>query len=334
MAYVAGFEEDVFISYATLDDKPLLGDSAGWVTQLHENLAARVRQRLGDADVRLWRDIEIRDNDDFNNKIIGRLSKTAALLSILSPSFLNREWTIRELETFVKQAHRGVGLLIKGEKSRIFKVEKLEVPRDALPLSMQGTKSYKFFAQDPEQPGITRELWPQLDRSAYLTALDNLAYDIVNLLRDMEQPAPSQDRLAVYVAETTSDLEDKMIAVRRELRDRGYIVLPEADLPYRGNKYIDAVRKNLELAALSVHLVGCRYGLIPEGPEGDTRSIVRIQHDLAMERGVDPDFVRLIWMPPGLSPMEDSQRAFVEYLHNDAKVQLGADIMETEIRQS
>ena len=48
MAYLAEFEEDVFISYCAIDDAPLLGDPAGWVTQLHENLTARVKQRLGE----------------------------------------------------------------------------------------------------------------------------------------------------------------------------------------------------------------------------------------------------------------------------------------------
>jgi TIR domain len=197
MAYLATFEEDVFISYATLDDKPLFGEAAGWVTQLHENLAARVAQRLGADNVRMWRDVELRGNDELNTKIMGRLSRTAAFLSILSPGFLKRGWTIRELEAFVQHAHRGSGLLVKGERSRIFKVEKLEVPREALPLLMQGTRSYKFFASDPGYPGVTRELWPRYDGPTYLKALDNLAYDIANLLREMDRPVATHDRVAV-----------------------------------------------------------------------------------------------------------------------------------------
>jgi hypothetical protein len=326
MAYLSGFEEDVFISYASLDDKPLLGDRAGWVTQLHENLTARLIQRLGADNVRLWRDIEIRNNEDFTNKIEGRLAKTAALLSVLSPGFLKRQWTVRELKTFVEHAQGGVGLLVKGEKSRIFKVEKLEVPRDALPPPMQGTRSYKFHGPDPEHPRISREFWPQIDRSNYLRKLDELAYDIANLLLEMQGPASSEERVVVYLAETTSDLEDELIAMRRELTDHGYIVLPEGDLPHRSNKYIEEVRKNLKLATMSVHLIGEKYGLIPEG---EIRSTVRIQHDLALERNGEPNFTRFVWMPPGLKPAEDGQRVFVQYLQNDPNVQSGAEIMET-----
>src|ERR1700760_3970196 len=106
MGYLSDFEEDVFISYATIDDDPLPGEQVGWVAQLHQYLDARVKVRLGADNVRLWRDFEIRNNEEFATKIMGRLSKTAALLSVLSPSFLNREWTIRELQTFVQQAER------------------------------------------------------------------------------------------------------------------------------------------------------------------------------------------------------------------------------------
>jgi antitoxin component HigA of HigAB toxin-antitoxin module len=295
------------------------------VTQFHEDLTKRIKVRLGADNVRLWRDIEIRNNDEFTKKIMGRLSKTAALLGVLSPSFLKREWTLRELETFVRHATSGPGLLIKAEKSRIFKVEKINVPRDALPAPMRGTKSYKFYKND-----ANRELRPYLDadRSSYLQQLDDLAIDIANLLKDMEQPDSSPDRLAVYVAETSSDLDDQLRSIRRELTDWGYLVLPEGDLSHRADEYVPQVRENVQQAVLSVHLVGAKYGLVPEG---ETRSIIAIQHDLAMERGSPSEFARLIWMPPGLQSADERQQKFIEYLENDAAVQASCDLMVTKL---
>lgn len=331
MAYLADFEEDVFISYATIDDDRFPGENAGWVAQLHEDLTRRVKVRLGADTVQLWRDLEIRSNEDFTKKIMGRLAKTAALLSVLSPSFLNREWTKLELETFVQQARNGLGLLVQIEKSRIFKVEKLEVARDSLPAAMQGTRTYKFYAPDPGQPAISREFRPQFegDRVNYFRELDNLAIDIASLLQAMAQASPPTAPLAIYVAESTYDLNDRLVAVRRELADRGYRVYPQGDLSHRPDEYIDQVRSNLKKSVLSVHLIGTRYGLIPEG---ETRSIGQIQHELAMERGAsDPDFIRLIWMPADLTPVEENQRKFVEHLQNDAEVQRGAEVLETTL---
>jgi hypothetical protein len=113
------------------------------------------------------------------------------------------------------------------------------------------------------------------------------------------QPGPPPSKL-VYLAETTSDLADERELVRDELQQRGYSVLPEHKLPLEGVKQTQAaIRSDLGRCALCIHLVGARYG---STPEDDPRSVVRLQEELATERAAaDPAFLRLIWMPPGLS---------------------------------
>jgi hypothetical protein len=49
MGYVAGFDEDVFISYAHNDDDVFAPEQWGWVTRLHQDLEQRVRNHLGSA---------------------------------------------------------------------------------------------------------------------------------------------------------------------------------------------------------------------------------------------------------------------------------------------
>ena len=87
MGYLSSFNEDVFISYAHNDDDVYAQEPVGWVTRLHRDLEQRVRSYLG-SDTQFWRDSEIRNNDDFTNKILKRLIKTATFLPVLSPSFL------------------------------------------------------------------------------------------------------------------------------------------------------------------------------------------------------------------------------------------------------
>jgi hypothetical protein len=103
LAYLPNFDEDVFISYAHNDDDVYAQEPWGWVTRLHQDLEQRVRNYLG-SDIRFWRDCEIRNNEDFSNKIFRRLARTATLLSVLSPSFLQREWCRRELDAFTGNA--------------------------------------------------------------------------------------------------------------------------------------------------------------------------------------------------------------------------------------
>jgi hypothetical protein len=341
MAYLPDFDEDVFISYTHDDDVIFEPEQWGWVTQLHQNLEKRVRNYLG-SDVRLWRDCEIRNNEDFTKKIMNRLPRTAAFLSVLSPSFLTHEWCRRELESFAGHAQVQLGVLID-ESSRIFKVEKMPVERDSLPQSMQGTKTYRFFYQpDPAQPKRTKELRPLLGPDyfrRYFEEMDELAYDIAELLKAMakavaaaekhgEKPA-EPDQPTVYLAETTQDLDEKRGQIQRELKSRGYTVLPDVDLPYRADAYKDKVREYLKQAVLSVHLIGAGEGFVPVG---QTKSNVELQYDMAVERAGAGNLVRLIWLPRDVQGSEQSPlRDFIAGLYKDAGAQKGVDLLDFKI---
>jgi hypothetical protein len=137
----------------------------------------------------------------------------------------------------------------------------------------------------------------------------------------------------VYLAETTSDLVKERELVRDELRQRGHSVLPEQKLPLEEMKQTEAaVRADLARCALSVHLVGTRYG---STPEDDARSVVRIQEELATERGAaDAAFLRLLWMPSGLSTpaldiSDQRQKTFIAELQT--RVTAGAELLQMSI---
>jgi Domain of unknown function (DUF4062) len=137
----------------------------------------------------------------------------------------------------------------------------------------------------------------------------------------------------VYLAETTSDLADERELVRDELRQRGYGVLPEQKLPLEEVKQTEnTVRAALTRCALSVHLVGTRYG---STPEDDARSVVRIQEELAAQHGAaDPAFLRLLWMPqglmtPALEITDERQKSFVSELQN--RITGGSELLQTSV---
>ena len=57
MAYIDGFEHDIFISYAHVDDLTASEDEEGWVTSFIEHLKVALGQRFGNFDcVKIWRD--------------------------------------------------------------------------------------------------------------------------------------------------------------------------------------------------------------------------------------------------------------------------------------
>jgi hypothetical protein len=146
-------------------------------------------------------------------------------------------------------------------------------------------------------------------------------------------PSASPPSKSVYLAETTSDLADERELVRDELRQRGYGVLPEEKLPLEELRQTkNTVRAALKRCALSVHLVGTRYG---STPEDDARSVVRIQEELAADHGAaNPAFLRLLWMPQGLMTpaLEISDERHKNYLVElQNRITAGAELLQTSI---
>ena len=57
MAYVPGYKNDIFVSYAHVDNIPLSGSSKGWVETFIDNLSTKLAQKIGRADLfKLWDD--------------------------------------------------------------------------------------------------------------------------------------------------------------------------------------------------------------------------------------------------------------------------------------
>jgi hypothetical protein len=45
---------DVFISYAHIDDQPMMEGQCGWISQFHRSLKVRMAQLLGQ-ELKIWR---------------------------------------------------------------------------------------------------------------------------------------------------------------------------------------------------------------------------------------------------------------------------------------
>jgi len=92
MGYVTGYEHDVFISYAHIDNTPF-GSEKGWVTAFVDDLKNYLDRGLGCRDVKIWMDRELTCNEAFAGNIEDALRNSATLLvaacvvvtAILSP---------------------------------------------------------------------------------------------------------------------------------------------------------------------------------------------------------------------------------------------------------
>lgn len=326
------FESDLLISYAHIDDQSLLEGQPGWVSTLHRILEIRVAQLLGEKP-RIWRDPKLQGNDYFSDTILAeQLPKVAALLTVLSPRYIQSEWCTRELEEFCRVSARSGGVRI-ADKARIFKVVKTPIPRERHPEPLRPLLGYEFYVTDAKT-GRPRELshffGPEAERQ-FLARLDDLAWDICQLLQLLrangsEAPElPAVAKAAVYLAETSFDLREEREAIRRDLLRNGYEVLPDRPLPLVAADLEAFVREQVARCALSIHLIGRGYGVVPDGT---LRSVVSLQHDTAAARRGLP---RLLWLSPGSEAEDERQRTFLEHLRTAPGVHEEAELLEVPL---
>jgi len=327
-----GFEDDVFISYAHVDNETLAAGQDGWVSLLHDRLNKRLQQ-LRREEVKNWRESKLQGYGEFTEALLTKLQRSALFICVLSPAYIKSKWRLNELREFHQRR------VTRGDKVGVFKVVKKPVPFDEQPEELQGLLGYDFYESD-SATGDIHEFSPELSAkhdNRYWSKLEDLAQDILRFLADMKS-WESQAALRldagknIYLAETTSDRAVDRDKVKRELEAFGCIVTPDAELPRTTADEVEAhVRAYLLTAEMSVHLIGERYGLIPEMAAG--RSIVRIQHDLAQARGADPDFRRVIWIPNNLKNVEPAQQVFIKYLQEDHEAARGAELVQGNLEE-
>ena len=246
--------------------------------------------------VRIWRENMLSGADVFHSESQKAIENSAVFVVVASPRYVASDFCRKELETFL-QAAKGRGIQVASH-SRVLRVDKTPVPHNELPPALSSVHGYSFFRLDAagrareffiDDEGRTRE---------YVDRLDDLAYDICRLLIEMRErevrpmKGDSQPGRTVYLAETASDVGQERDQLSRELVARGHQVLPVQTLPLNTGDYVRAVREEMARADLSVHLVGGRRGIVPEGEE---RSIVELQCEIAVQVSKRC----LVWIAPG-----------------------------------
>jgi hypothetical protein len=322
------FEYDAFISYTHIDNLSLVDGSKGWITNLHRALEIRVAQLLGEKP-EIWRDPKLSGNDVFENTLVDQLKRVAALITIVSPRYVKSEWTRRELVEFWKAAEAQGGISIH-DKARIFKVMKTPIPPSLDPPELQHLLGYEFFRIDPETGRVHEwnEAFGTQAQMEFWIKLDDLANDVAALLRILREDSrpPGNGRGKVFLAETTADLKEYREALRRDLQQHGYTVLPAQGLPLVAPEMRSSIQEDLAQCRMSIHPIGRHYGVIPEG---SSVSLQEIQNELAIERGRRGGFVRILWIPSGLEVEEERQAKVIQQLRMDPRMQAGADLLET-----
>jgi hypothetical protein len=333
---------DVLLNYAAIDDYPLQEGKPGWVSQLHRNLEVRMEQLSGEK-VRIARLPEDAIATAIEAEVLQQVSQAKAMISVVSPPFINSQLCRREVEQFWQGAAETGGRYIK-EKSRLLKVLKTAVSEQQMARQLLDIFSplfgFEFFELDAETGRVREfdETFGPVLKQRFFERVYDLAYDgcqVLSLLkqvrgtgqRDLSSAAPDPHRRWVYLATTTSDVADERDRIKRELLERGHVVLPDAPLPMLSRDVETMVRDCLAKCTIAIHLLGQRYGVTPEDSSESIQALqVRLTAEAAQPAG-RADLQRLIWMPGG-EAADERQRAFVQRVQLDPALHQRAEIIE------
>ena len=322
---------DLFISYAQIDNLSISNRDRGWIDLLHERLRIRLAQLLGKPP-KIWRDLKLKGFDLFDDTIVIELKRSAILLCVVSPRYVESDYCRSEIENFINCAG-GIDL---GDKRRLVRIVKTYVPFEQHHPALQDILPYKFYEQNEDSGRVyefEHEISAQGDKDKrYWNKFEDLAWDLHEMIKLLESSDPlpaAPGGATIYLAETTSDLSEERDKVKRELAQFGHIILPDKPLPLEVNAFRETVSHYLNNSQLSIHLIGEQYGMIPESET--ERSIVRLQEELAVARGDDAHFSRLIWMPPGLQPKDERQKKFVVDLQNSFSSHNGSELLQVKL---
>jgi hypothetical protein len=273
MAYVPGYEHDVFVSYAHVDDEPEAGETNGWVTTLVSTLKKRLAQKLGRSDAcALWMDHELLGHAGVSQQITDALERTATLVVILSPGYLASAWCQREVSAFLGHLSKR-----RESSSQIFVVRRDKIDGRE-PEEFAELPGYQFWVQDDLKPtthilGTPR---PDPGDKRYYSTLNDLVTELSDHLKALRDPAPPgpqkvvpDQRPTIFIAETTDDLDDVHDDVKRYLQQAGLHVLPECWYPRDPEAFQKAAARDLERAEVFVQLLGGSAGKrtadVPDG---------------------------------------------------------------------
>lgn len=329
MDYHSKYENNIFISYTRTDnDEP---DAKGWVTVFYEHLRHFFLRYYGRnrQDPGIWIDFQNRENVDIKETTFHNLNNSFILVPLISPSYINSDWCIEELSSFWEKLEKEDGANPQ-RRLRLFKVlafpleeedEELFAQRIRKELheTLRNKTGYQFYEIDQttektflyELDSKYREQFRQLimDLAKHASRLLKSAH--VHSADDTEADnVPTKGK--IYLASTTTDLKWQYDQLKREMRERGYTVLPENEnLPDNLTDLESAVRQYLDGCLLSVHLVGSKRGMVPEGAAD--RSVVELQLAMA-EACLAADKPKLVWLPANLSLPEGQQKNFLDNL--------------------
>jgi hypothetical protein len=312
MAYLPGFDYDIFISYAHVNNQTADRHRDGWVTQFQRYLEMQLSTLVGRIElVKVWRDPALDGNQLFDDTIRDRINRSAVFLTLFSFGYLHSDYCRQELQWFCSKAQAEPWGLSIADRMRIFNLQLNNIERAKWPKEFGRTSGYRFYVAEQEDdigfPSNPEETFFQSQLLALIKALYRTleafkeAIEAAARQAQLDQPNCDQTLTArqldtIFLAETSDSLRLLRRRVANELQQQSIHVCTAIPPPYEAGPHDEKVIIEMSRAQLSVHLLDEWPGREIEGePE---KTYPQRQVELGMQHAK----VQLIWVPLRLDP--------------------------------
>jgi len=335
MSYISGFDYDIFISYAHVDNATADEGETGWVTAFREHLDVQLSKRVGRIGaVKVWQDPKLEGGQLFDQTIKNSIDRAALFLALTSTGYLASDYCRQEVKWFTEKASaESLGLAV-GDRMRVFNLQLNNIPFPDWPTEFGRTSGFPFhdaeetddlgYPSDPKDRLFQQQIRKLVD-AVYRTLLVlkekqvAAAPAIVSAAKAPEK-SPADDAFTVFLADTSDTLRTLRRRVSNELQQEGIRVTSNLPPPYDSSSHEAAAINAINQAHLSIHLLDGVPGREIEGQEEKTYP--RRHAELGLEHARS----QMIWVPQSLDPqaIEDSAyRTFIHELENGARDESG-----------
>jgi len=310
----------ILICYASKDDTPVEGHANGWVSTFAENLT-KTYQKVSDKELTL--DLQS-DQDLVANS---KLDVADGVIAVLSGNFFQSQLLVdflKDAQDKVSTKHQFIGVFIEP----IAYFDQWLPDAKFRPINMYAfdflTNNIIRFEHDNKEFNQGEYWLKLLDISSALQFKDDSF---------LYKSSKRKKNKYIYLAQTGKDLIAEGELISRELRRRGFHVLPETKLPESHDAFVNTVNDNLERSMASIHLIGEDYGDFLEGTD---RSVIDLENHLAaihadQQSGSDTHFKRIVWISPMNEHTSVKQKIFIENLKKDAHAVEHAEVIQNQI---
>lgn len=317
MGYIPGFEYDIFITYSHTDNISI-EDEEGWVNQFYKILRISLWQLIGTEEIKIWWDDARMDGGVvFDDAIAEGIRKSAILLCLNSPSFLNSQYCKKELQLFYNTAKfDAIGLKVR-DRSRIVNVLLNNIPYSNWPVELVGTTGFPFHDVVEEDNLEDKGHRLEPGEEDFREKINDLCDSLSKLIGILATPVAPEPKFSIFFGDVSETLSKVKKLTVKELEKAGFNVITGLPPPDEADQHEAAVTEKLRESSLAVHLLNQFPGREIDG--ADTLWYPQRQVELGFRYARQ----QLIWVPKEAdinSIEEEPYKKFLQTLESGKEV--------------